>query len=573
MFSKRSRVWLLVTVASCVPSSAESGTRTNPYFKEADSKTAEVRAASVPYWQAQGGVRTAEFDQAKRAPIRRLPAVKSAAPAPRDSFGGALPDSQVRHAQNTTVDSDVTPATASPSQAMVDQRFNLQAAMEQHQPATSTVPPPVETPPTRIATAARRQAALNQSAVPAPNAGINRWKPTVTSQTCDQRAKASLANAYQEYSVSAWASAEASAWEALEFIATGIDVESFGDEAATRTNALSAVRDLDQARRAVMEVRDFRGGTRLIDRQYFATLVASHRTQVFGNQLPEGVTPAIATEQYFEFARQRFARLATAKREAAQAIDLLAAIYLGRNEAGWLPLETALCLRRAALQGQPDQADLAAKLAIQLTEMGIHREAQQMLRHVVALKPELEPPMASQLAAVARSVGDVEMAQRLGEVVSPAESSADVRMPKVVQLTPDEFASISPPVNLNPGHPLKPSPEDSVDPSTSRHPGSFHQPQWRGSATPQTASVPVRTASARRPHRPTTTAAQHAQPSPNPAQARRDTGQGSVPTANRAYNQIYSPESIREHYQDTEARSENTQSPKKSFFQRLSRFW
>jgi hypothetical protein len=154
--------------------------------------------------------------------------------------------------------------------------------------------------------------------------------------------------------------------------------------------------------------------------------------------------------------------------EAAAAMDLLASIYLGRADPKTLPSATALCLRRAALQGQPDNASLAARLGMHLTDLGLFQEARWALEHSLAIKDD--PQTTAALVQLLQRSGRAEEAEPLlsqlqGQLhgqsrVGGGSLSGDPdrglvfgaprstpRIPEIVELTPDAFAKISKPVN------------------------------------------------------------------------------------------------------------------------------
>ncbi|MCA9139440.1 MAG: hypothetical protein KDB00_21855 [Planctomycetales bacterium] len=299
-----------------------------------------------------------------------------------------------------------------------------------------------------IAAAARRQAILSSASQTSDRPASGGWLQSVTAESCNHRAAEFLDDAYREYSVHAWASAEASAWKALELVATGIDIDrgqrsSFVDADQTA----SAGEMLRIARTAISESRDFVTSGAAIDGDLLRGIASSHQTKVLSAGVSSGMTAIQAVDGYLDHARLHLAPLASASVQAAQAMDLLAAIQLGRNEAKWIPEETSLCLRRAALQGQPSNASLASRLGMQLAAMGLDDEADMTLRHAMKLDPSDD--VAKTLAGVMERRGDKVAAQRLTANVATGQPDGQVRnrIPEVIQLTPQQFASISPPLN------------------------------------------------------------------------------------------------------------------------------
>ncbi|MDG2222107.1 MAG: hypothetical protein P8L85_12055 [Rubripirellula sp.] len=111
----------------------------------------------------------------------------------------------------------------------------------------------------------------------------------------------------------------------------------------------------------------------------------------------------------------------------------------------------ALCLRRAAFQGQPNNADLAFRLGAQLAETGLYGEAEWALQHSLAVQPN--PATASALAIVLRRRGQsAEAEQVLTAYRYPTAAPASVdapRIPQFTQLSPEQFATISPSMLTN----------------------------------------------------------------------------------------------------------------------------
>ena len=279
----------------------------------------------------------------------------------------------------------------------------------------------------------------------------DRWLQSITTSSCATRATRLIDDAYREYSVGAWASAEASAWKALELLATGVDVAD--RQTAPADTPVTAAIDLQSARDAILESRDFLTQGAAVDRDLMIGIAASHRTPVLAAGIPPTMTPTEAVDRYLDFARVKLAPLASYQVQAAQAMDLIAAIGLGRSDARTLPEETALCLRRAALQGQPTNASLASRLGMQLADMGLDDEARWTLSHALSLSPSRD--VAQALSVVMNRLGDRQAAMRLTASLrqqmpdAAAERSPRKRMPTIIELSPEQFASISKPATFD----------------------------------------------------------------------------------------------------------------------------
>ena len=310
-----------------------------------------------------------------------------------------------------------------------------------------------------------------------------RWLQSVTSDSCSERANAMLEDAYREYSVGAWASAESSAWQALELIATGIDIadrkSSPGEASPT------AAKNLHSARRALIEARDFVQAGAAIDEDRLSGLSASHSTPVYADGPTPGLTATEAVDRYLDYARIKLAPLATYQVRAAQAMDLIAAIGLGRDDESQLPEESALCLRRAALQGQPTNENLARRLGLQLADMGLDAEAEWTLKHAMSISPT--PQTAQTLADVMQRRGDRETAMELMASLrqSMPQQQQQKRIPEVIQLSPQQFAAISPAFNV----PMSSGvPVSSGKPAMETRDANTLQQQTQSNRSPQVAT-------------------------------------------------------------------------------------
>ena len=256
-----------------------------------------------------------------------------------------------------------------------------------------------------------------------------------------------LDQATREYNFHAWASAEATAWESLRRAAEGIDIAERKTRSPVDRSVARAARDLQIAREAIRKARDFSGIYGDLDADGVRRIVKSHRTEVLKHELAD-VPATDAIDRYLNEARVRLSRLAAYRVESAQAMDLLAAIHLGRGEPATLPSETALCLRRAALQGQPGNGSLALRLGMQLADLGLDQEARWALEHSLKIEPTREA--ATTLANVMQRAGNLaaagQLKSQLRDRFPDNHRQAAVRIPEVVQLSPEEFATLSPSV-------------------------------------------------------------------------------------------------------------------------------
>ncbi|TWU51884.1 hypothetical protein [Rubripirellula reticaptiva] len=316
-------------------------------------------------------------------------------------------------------------------------------------PATPTVADPAASRPTQAT-----------AALPVATAKT-RYLRSSTSVASMEIARRMIEQATQEYNAHAWMSAEASAWEALQHAAEAIDLAKLESGVATSPSAITARQNLEIGKNAILEARDFTGVYGAVDDDAIHRIARSHQTSVVPRKDPANpaslvpLEPSDVADQYLDFARVHFATIAGQDQITAQAMDLLAAVYLDRADAKTLPSETALCLRRAALQGQPNNASLASRLGMHLSDIGLLGEARWALEHSMSI--DFDPRTAEALVKVMRSSGDEESATRMlasiqartgtqsyiGNQAAEVSANGYAQTPEIVELTPSEFASVS----------------------------------------------------------------------------------------------------------------------------------
>jgi hypothetical protein len=276
------------------------------------------------------------------------------------------------------------------------------------------------------------------------------WLPSNTSLATTEVARAALVAADHEYRVGAWLSAETSAWEALRLAAEAVDQRD-REMNQQQTVKTSAVDRLRMAKQAIMEARDFAKSVESQTPESIRRIARSHQTKLTASLPSEGLTAREASDCYLDHARSMLSTITADSSDAAQASDLLAAIYLKRDDPRTLPSATALCLRRAALQGQPGNASLAENLGIHLMHVGLTREAQWALEHAMSIEPS--PTTAAWLATALQRNGFAEDASALlaATPAKPATNANSIRIPEITELSPQEFAAVSQSVIWSPG--------------------------------------------------------------------------------------------------------------------------
>jgi hypothetical protein len=291
-------------------------------------------------------------------------------------------------------------------------------------------------------------------------ADTTRWLRSSSSSAATEVARRLLAQGSAEFNVRAWLSAETTAWEALRWAAEAVDLEDRERGNAPPLPSRTALSQLNLAKTAIHEARDFAGKYGEVDGDAIARMTRSHVTDVLDHVPTEGLTDTDASDRYLDEARVALAAIASRSSEAAQTMDLLAAVYLGRAEPKTLPSATALCLRRAALQGQPGNANLATRLGMHLSDVGLLDEACWVLKHSLSIREDRQT--SDTLASVLQRSGRAQDAAELiaktrtpaANAASPGQSTPDrkpigsgqPRIPEIVELSPADFAALSKPV-------------------------------------------------------------------------------------------------------------------------------
>ena len=277
--------------------------------------------------------------------------------------------------------------------------------------------------------------------------GEVRWLRSSSAAVCAKRARTLIDRGTIEYGSGAWLSAEATVWEAFRCAAEGIDLQERElAKAQLGIRRQSATGRLQFARTAMREARDFSGVYGDPDGLVISRMAISHSTDVLDAMPCDTLTGSDAADRYLDAARVALAAIASRSAEAAQGMDLLAAIYLKQNESTKLHGATALCLRRAALQGQPDNASLASRLGMHLLDVGLMEEARWALSHSLSIEEDNATTQA--YIAVLQQTGRQLEAQRILAKLQPAQQSIVRKesVPAITELSPQDFVAISKPV-------------------------------------------------------------------------------------------------------------------------------
>ena len=274
-----------------------------------------------------------------------------------------------------------------------------------------------------------------------------RWLRSSSASDCARRARVLIERGSIEYASGALLSAESTVWEAVRCAAEGIDLQERElAKAQLGIRRRTATGRLQLARTAILEARDFAGVDETADGRAISRMAISHSTNVLDGLPCDDLRSSDAADRYLDAARVSMAEVASRSVEAAQGMDWLAAIYLKQNDDSKLHSATALCLWRAALQGQPENSNLASRLGMHLLDIGLLEEASWALSHSLSI--EKDNATAQAYIAVLQQTGRQAEAQQVIAALQPAQRSivgTDI-MPTITELSPQGSAAISKPV-------------------------------------------------------------------------------------------------------------------------------
>ena len=223
----------------------------------------------------------------------------------------------------------------------------------------------------------------------------------------------------------------------LRLVAQGLDSNE-----ASNTHS----RALADALVALRECEDFapRGGRVEADLD-LAAILRTHRTPVFQESQPEGLTSLDATRRYLTYVQQQLALAAgheVAGSMALYAMGKLHATLAGQPATGVPCAEgKAMAFFQASLMVHPANYMASNELGVLLARGGRHADARIALEHSVSTTSHAAG--WRNLAVVYRSLGEKQLAQRADQMALAAESHAG-RTPSDRQsvrwIDPDTFA-------------------------------------------------------------------------------------------------------------------------------------
>lgn len=408
----------------------------------------------------------------------------SVTPQPQPTLASSTPKTVLQTPTAAPTPQDIS---ATPQVAMRPSRLPAADSGDYSSNLPVEVAPHLATTQASLASAAQQRSRFVAATRTPPTSGAAVYLASQTAQSQIDEAAKLFRQASLEYDCAAYASAETSAWDALEKAAQAIDLSAASNPRSAQ-NAFgdntqeSCLERLHRGRRAIIEAQDFVGPFAQENRQAISRLARAHQTPIVRETLPPmtarysaealarfGKTPAAANDsadlptaseavdRYLDFARTKFSVIAGQSLLAAQTMDLLAAIRLGRAQPTQLPGPTAICLRRAAVQGQSDNADLVAKLGHHLADIGLIDEARWALGHSLTLQHN--PTNAARLAGLNATATRANSMSSHGSSILAATrprmpQQQPNRVPEITTVSPQQFAAIS--HSVIPGSPERP---------------------------------------------------------------------------------------------------------------------
>ncbi len=287
-----------------------------------------------------------------------------------------------------------------------------------------------------------RRAAMRQRATRTPetlNAPIQTEpiQPGYSIEAIRKTAMELIAEAQLKLDIRAYLSAEEKAKKALELIAQSID---------THEQSSFATRDLKVSLTAIREAEDFVGKFGLVDGDTISRMVRSHATEILKPYDTSNLNGLAAADVYLDWSRRCLTPLAVADPLAAEAIRVMAQAHRMRDDGTPFGLATSVHLIRAAVEGAPDNRQVRTdyETTLQLAGLSGHSKTAQAGKTVPTGQ---SGALVSQVAA--------NWQPRPDRPIAPATAldGQPKREVRIVEVSPEQFAVISPATAGPPGTP------------------------------------------------------------------------------------------------------------------------
>ena len=232
------------------------------------------------------------------------------------------------------------------------------------------------------------------------------------------------------------------------------------------------------AKQSLREAEDFLAVQRSSDSEGLRRLIDSHHTPILkGKNLAE-MSPLTAVQHYRVYAELQLVEATQGHPWASELLYAVGRTYQSEADANAKQVDSlrmrALAYYRAARSTLPSNAVACNQLGYLLLQMDRNEEAREVLASAVSLTNDVAS--LSNLAEASRRLGDTQTVAWAAQSVAAIRSRSPQQAPTppFVELTPEEFASISP-RSIGP----KPSSESTSNgpvapvPKSAAAPGAF----------------------------------------------------------------------------------------------------
>lgn len=237
-----------------------------------------------------------------------------------------------------------------------------------------------------------------------------------------------IAEAQLKLEIRAYLTAEEKAKKALELITQSIDA---------RQQSAIASRDLMIALTAIREAEDFVGKYGMVDGDAINRMVRSHSTEALKPYNTSNLNGVAAADIYLDWARRCITPIAVADPLAAEAIRILSQSHRLRDNGTPFGIATSVHLIRAAAAGAPNSAQVRVDFEKTMQVAGLSGES--LGRYPDREIHGTETQAVSPQVATGRDRNQDAMVVTVSAV--DGRQKQDVR---IIEVTPEEFATISP---------------------------------------------------------------------------------------------------------------------------------
>ncbi len=261
--------------------------------------------------------------------------------------------------------------------------------------------------------------------------------PTVSGQSLSARWMQELELAKQKLRHGAHFSARDTGWQVLEQLSQvrSDELQNPGPSAA-----------LVRARMNMREAGDFLGRYGNLGPEDLKRIVEAHETTALKHVDLSQVTSHRAADIYFEAARKSLLDALAGQSLSAEALAVVADSHLRSESSTLEDRAIAITCLRAAIGLKPTDSLIANQLGFELLKDGRLDESEKLLKH--SLNIASTPEAWQNLAELHRRRGELPLAQQAAMMAQSVRGATSTG-PQIEQLTPQQFAQLSPRVQWN----------------------------------------------------------------------------------------------------------------------------